>query len=382
MMFRNLGDTYVITDADHGIEYHVSALRRERSGELIGELRVCCGIIGAKAVDGVLSEGSLNFSSVPARSQRAKLLGERARANGKIDFLEQLEEVCQRTNAAERTGRPGVLLRNVSPATPNDLYDVHGWRFPRRHLTIPFGPGGTMKSYLTLWALGTLAQTGVHVGLCDWELDEHEHSLREQLLFPDNRPDIHYLRCARPLIYELPRIQQWKHKHQIEVLGLDSVAYSTAGAHEDSEAAMAWMRAFRSLDVTGIAIAHVRKDGANPAEAKKYPFGSIIWHNSARCTWFVKDTETAADGVKTIGLFNKKMNLSGKQPALAFAIDLQPSRTEFRRVDVRDVAELADSLPLWQRMREVIRRGPETLAVIANELNHRNAESLDRIVPR
>ena len=52
---------------------------------------------------------------------------------------------------------------------------------------------------------------------------------------------------------------------------------------------MAWMRAFRSLDVTGIAIAHVRKDGANPAEAEKYPFGSIFWHNSARCTWFVKD---------------------------------------------------------------------------------------------
>ena len=90
-----------------------------------------------------------------------------------------------------------------------------------------------MKSYLMLWALGTLAQSGVHVGLCDWELDEHEHSLREQLLFPENRPDIHYLRCERPLIYELPRIQQWKRKHQIEVLGLDSVAYSTAGAPED-----------------------------------------------------------------------------------------------------------------------------------------------------
>ena len=94
------------------------------------------------------------------------------------------------------------------------------------------------------------------MGLCDWELDEHEHSLREQLLFPDNRPDIHYLRCERPLVYELARIQQWKRKHQIDVLGLDSVAYSTAGAPEDSEAAMAWMRGFRSLDVTGIAIAH------------------------------------------------------------------------------------------------------------------------------
>ena len=196
------------------------------------------------------------------------------------------------------------------------------------------------------------------------------------------RPDVHYLRCERPLVHELPRIQQWMRKHQLEVLGLDSVAYSTAGAPEDSEAAMAWMRAFRSLDVTGIAIAHVRKDGANPAEAEKYPFGSNFWHNSARCTWYVKDAEASADGVKTIGLFNRKMNLSAKQGALGFTINMQPSRTTFNRVDIRDVAELADSLPLWQRMREVVRHGPKTLAVIATELNHGNVESLDRIVRR
>ena len=42
------------------------------------------------------------------------------------------------------------------------------------------------------------------------------------------------------------------------------------------------------LDCGGLAIAHPRKDGQNPAEAEKYPFGSIFWHNSAQCTWFVK----------------------------------------------------------------------------------------------
>ena len=37
------------------------------------------------------------------------------------------------------------------------------------------------------------------------------------------------------------------------------------------------------------------KDGQNPAEAEKYPFGSIFWHNSARCTWFIKDAESTTE---------------------------------------------------------------------------------------
>jgi hypothetical protein len=366
----------------HGIEYRVGNLRRERSGDLIGELSVSSGILGANDVDGVLSEGSFNFSSVPARATRAKLIAQAARTNGKINFLQQLEEVCKHTTAAERTGRPGVILRHVRPAAPDDLYDVDGWKFPTRHLTIPFGPGGTLKSYLALFALGKLAIAGVRVGFVDWELDAPDHSLRDQLLHGATRPEIHYLRAERPLIYELPRIQQWKHANALEYLVLDSVGFGTAGKPEDAEAAMNWNRAYRVLNCGALAIAHVRKDGQNPAEAEKYPFGSIFWHNSARCTWFVKEAENTLTTTKTIGLFNRKMNLSAKLPAVGFAIDFDADRTRFSRIDVCDVSDLADSLPLWQRVREVVRHGPQTIAQIASELNYTNVDSLDRIVRR
>jgi hypothetical protein len=381
VIFKPCGDVYAITEPGTSIEYYVSHLRRERSGDLVGELRVCCGIVGSKAIDGVLSEGSFNYSSVPARSQRAKLLGERARTNGKIDFLAQLEEVCQLTMAGERTGRPGVLLRTVRPAVPDDLYNIDGWKFPKRHLTIPFGPGGTMKSYLLLWALGTLAKAGIHTGFIDWELDAPDHSLREQLIFGSDRPDVHYLRCDRPLIHELSRIQQWKRTHSLEYLGFDSVGFGTAGKPEEAEAAMQWNRAFRSLDCGGMAIAHIRKDDKTPSEAEKFLFGSIFWHNSTPCTWFVKDADTTEDAFsKTIGLFNRKMNLSAKLPAVGFRIEFEPTRTTFARVDVCDVQELAESLPLWQRIREVVRYSPQTIATIASELNHANVDSIDRIV--
>ena len=43
MIFRTLGEgQYALAEPDHGIEFTVDRLRRER-GELIGELSVACG---------------------------------------------------------------------------------------------------------------------------------------------------------------------------------------------------------------------------------------------------------------------------------------------------------------------------------------------------
>src|SRR5262249_8924880 len=82
-------------------------LRRDR-GELIGELSVRCGLPGGIAVNGYLSVADFNFSSTRARTERAKLLKERAKTNGQPDWLSALEDLCQRVIQAERTGDPPV----------------------------------------------------------------------------------------------------------------------------------------------------------------------------------------------------------------------------------------------------------------------------------
>jgi hypothetical protein len=129
------------------------------------------------------------------------------------------------------------------------------------------------------------------------------------------------------------------------------------------------------MNVGGNAVAHVRKDGRNPTETETYPFGSIFWHNSACCTWFIKDAEATTEGTtKTIGLYNKKMNLSAKLPAVGFAIDFDPDRTSFSSADVRDVSELAASLPLWQRIKEEVRHGPHTIADCQRARAHERRE--------
>ena len=81
-LFRVVGDgQYTVAFADRGIEFSVDRLRRERH-ELHCELSVACGMVGARTVDGVLSVGTFNLSSPAAAQARAKLLAERARANG------------------------------------------------------------------------------------------------------------------------------------------------------------------------------------------------------------------------------------------------------------------------------------------------------------
>ena len=96
----------------------------------------------------------------------------------------------------------------------------------------------------------------------------------------------------------------------------------------------------------------------------------------------MKDAESTTEGTtKTIGLYNKKMNLSAKLPAVGFAIDFDPDRTSFSTVDVRDVSELAASLPRWQRIKEVVRHGPRR-SPRSTELGHTNVDSLERILRR
>ena len=210
-VFRAVGDgQYHVAFPKHGIEFDVAYLRRERH-ELLCELSVSCGILGARAIDGCLSIGTFNLSSPQARQTRAKLLAERARARG-IDWSSLLEEVCQRVLATERTGQPSISLRDVSAPMAEEEYDVFGLRFPKRHSSILFGDGGALKSYLDLLTASELARQGVRVGFFDWELDQFAHRRRlEQITGPD-MPDVRYVRCDRPLTYEVPRLRHIIHQ--------------------------------------------------------------------------------------------------------------------------------------------------------------------------
>ena len=103
--FQQIGDgRYRLGILSLGTMLEVDRLRRERH-ELIGELSVGCDLAGARTIDGVIHLADFNLSSATARTQRAKILADRSDAPD-LDWASFLEELCQRTIAAERAGTP------------------------------------------------------------------------------------------------------------------------------------------------------------------------------------------------------------------------------------------------------------------------------------
>ena len=286
--------------------------------------------------------------------------------------------MCQRVIAAEREGdSPAVILRHVAPRGPTPTFDVLGIRLPKEHPSAIFGPGDSLKSYLELKIANEQARAGTRVAIFDWELDSHEHRARQARIDPE-LPDIIYVKCDKPLVHEIDRLRRIVCNERIEFGHFDSVAYATDGKPEDAVSAMAFFRAFRQLGIGGSFIAHSRRE-----DGEQQPFGSVFWHNTFRATWHIKRAKTSSDGgTVTIGAFPRKFNLGPYPPAVGISVQFEGDRVYFVRTDVAEIDELADSVPLWQRIRAVVKTGPQTLVAIAGELKHGNVESLDRIVRR
>lgn len=378
MIFRTLEDgAFSFADAEHGLEFRVDRLRRTAQHELVGEMSVSTGILGARTTEsGILCAGTFNFSFPRVRDEWAKRLAERARTGGKIDFRKQLEEICGQVSLSERdAGEPAVILRNVGARPSTPMVEVLGMRFPVEHQSSIFGPGDSLKSWIELKIANEQARSGVRVGVFDWEMDRHGWRERQARVDPE-MPDLIYVKCDRPLVHDIDRLRRIVRHERIEYGHFDSAAYATEGKPEDAVAAMATFRGLRQLGIGGNVIAHSRRE-----DGDAQPFGSVFWHNSFRATWNVKRASTTSDGdTVSLGVFPRKFNLGPHPPAIGLEVQFDGPRVYFARTDVAAIDELAESVPLWQRIRAAVKTGPMTLVSIAEELNHDNIESLDRIV--
>lgn len=346
-----------------GIAFEVDRLRRDRH-ELIGELSVTCLLPGARTVNDTLSVADCNLSSARARTERAKLLAERAQTEN-LDWAGLVEEFAQRVLRAEREGRPAVDLRELPRPAADDAIEIEGLTLPRRHPAILFGDGGAAKSYTALWLAGRLAQSGIAVALFDWELAGEDHRERLERLFGGAMPQIFYARCEKPLVYEADRLTRIVRENEIQYAVYDSIAFACDGPPEAAEVASRYFRAVRQINVGSLHVAHVNKSD----NGDQKPFGSAFWHNGARSTWFVKRAEEGSDSdVISLGVFNRKANLGKIQKPVGFSVTFADETTTFRRSDVADTPELAARLTVTQRMAYLLRRGSKTVTEIAEEL--------------
>lgn len=377
--FRRLDeDAYELRLPGIGVEFHANYLRRERH-ETWGELVVLCDLVGARVVHGtnILSRGTFNFSNPQARYQRARQLADLSKAP-ELDWDRLLEELCVSVLSDREIGEPPQLLRDIARPGQDDALVVDGLTLLKRHGVILFGDGGAAKSYIALYLAGRLAQRGVRVGLFDWELAGEDHRDRLERLFGADMPPIWYRRCRHPLSVEVDGLRRLAREKALDYIVYDSVGFASHEKAESAESALTYFRAAGQIGGGGLHIAHVTKAGDG---ADQRPFGSAYWHNSARSTFFMERSSESSDRDITIGMFNRKANLGRLQAPLAFRFEFMEDRTLVSRVDVGCVSDLAQKLPVWQRMKSELLNGARTLASLAETLGV-PVDTLDRTVRR
>lgn len=347
-----------------GVKFIAERLRRERQ-ELIGELTVTCALPGARTVNGNLITGDFNFSSVAARSTRAKLLAERAQSNGHVDWYAHLEEFCQGVFSREREGDPAMDIWDIPMPEKVDDFAVSGISLPRKHPSILFGDGGSAKSYMALYIAGQLAIQGVPVALFDWELSGDEHRERFERLFGKIKPPLTYCRCESPLVVEVDRLARIIRERKIRYAFFDSISFACDGRPEEAEIAARYLRATRSLGIGSLHIAHINKS----EEKDRKPFGSSWWHNGARCTWYCEASEPV-DGTLQVGFFNRKANLGPLRDNVSLTLRFGNLSTTIERSNMSDSETLVKKMTCAQRMADLLKRGALTAAEIADQLDH------------
>ena len=354
--------------------FEADRLRREKQ-ELWGELAVRCGLAGARLVNGYLSIGDFNFSSIRSRQDRARLLAERANTNGQLDWFGELDHFCQQVIDAERNSGRSCNLRELPRPEPSDDIYLDDLTFPRRHPAILFGDGGTAKSYTALYLAGRLAQRSIPVAFFDWELCGEDHRDRLERIFGSDMPHIHYAICERPLTAVVDGLRRVVKDNRIQYAIFDSIAFACDGPPEDAEVAARYFRALREIGCGSLHTAHVSR---SKEDHDKKPFGSIFWHNGARSTWFVQVSEQVGDEkVLRLGFYNRKNNLGALHSPASFSVEFRDDRTVFQRAEVGETPDLAAKMSIRQRMRHLLKHGSLSPEVIAEEIEA-DVESVKR----
>lgn len=328
-----------------------------RTGETHAELTV---YLTDEAEGRLLARTRLNLLSTDRIDRLAKSLEERTRHRD-LDWREKLPLAVTWALDVYRIGEPAILLRDV--ADPDRTADLLEQLVCGSGVTIFFGDGGTLKSYLAMWTAATLHELErARVLYLDWEDEDWVHKQRLQRLGPE-MPDLLYRRMVGSLKDGLDPVRHIVRDEGIGAVVVDSIAPACGGEPESAEIAVSFFEAARRLGVPVIATAHNTKIGGDDK-----PFGSTFWHNLARRTWFVKKVQELGAAGVSIGLFCRKNNLGPLYAPIGYRVEFGEDRTTFTRHEVADVIDLAKELPVKHRIASLLRTGALPIHEIADAL--------------
>ena len=304
-----------------------------------------------------------NLSSDQARAQKCKRLEERIPLNGGWEAM--LETACTRSLQERWAGGPMVKIGKLEQRTdsPYMLYPL----VREEASTVLYGPGGTGKSYLSLYIAmliqysqntGDLITKQSNVLYLDWESSVQDLNARLSALSKGigMECEINYRNCWVPLVDDINTIQQICMEHDIGLIIVDAKAASIGGDINDARQTVAMFNALRSLGTTNLIIDHVSK------ESTQGPIGSVYNVNAARDVGEGRSSHGTDPSVLKLGLYHRKTNAgklhSGFGIEFRFQDDAQQNiETVWVKYEesIQEDSELRRGLPMHEQIESALK---------------------------
>jgi hypothetical protein len=365
---------HTIRFSEHNVQVRIDRLR-QHTDRLTGEVTIRTMSSG---VPTHLHQSTVNLSSGTTRRSLAGILTKRWGSPPWDDIIETAFVLVLRKH---REGEPAVTLKGAGERKRQN------WRLApylqEKVPTILFGKGEATKSTLatffavvvdgSVFTLGLEPEPG-NVLYLDWEADKDEvaariHMMQRGLDIPEASDHILYRRCWQSLANEIEEIQKIVIDNKIDMVIIDSIGPAAGGEPEKSDVTLVFFQALRTLEVTSVLIGHVSKEamGLNRKVERK-PFGSVFWENLARSTFEVRKSQEPEEATASVGLFHRKMNAGRKMSPTGFKFTFSEDAITVGRENVREMGEVAEGMPLKNRMIEALKAGAVETSELAEDL--------------
>jgi len=299
------------------------------------------------------------------------------------EWTRMVEYVAEAVQACLAMSEPSIEISSDTPVPPMEFLVEPV--LPLRDITVLFGEGGSLKSYLAMvlcmaarigdkWIdarkLGLLPPTPEN--LCqtlwlDYETDQNTFTRRLAYLQRGHgleRVTLRYLRCSVSLMNDLDTVAKEVRDHNIGLIVVDSMGMAAGGDITTQAISSSFFLALRSLGKTSLVITHEAKDqmGKFFAKGKKTPYGSVYVTNAGRSVWRVEKKQDIGQSEASILVTHQKANDTAYSKPLSYRVIFDTSvnpntnraqqvSTKFVWIDPTKVAEFdAKTTPLRVRI--------------------------------
>ena len=361
---------YTVRWEQFGILLQADRLYSDRRGHLSAEVVIRAT---APGIPPHLLQDRLTLNTASSRDRTAKTLSEMV--GDTLPWRQMLEQACLAIMARHREGEP--LINLGTRPMPEGLRYRLAPILLERQPTLIFGEGGAAKSFFALY-LASLVQMGLaHNGLepepgnvlyLDYETDEDTMTTRLEMIangLKGARPPILYRFCSQPFISEVVEFQRIVQAESIALVVVDSIGAAVPGDIQHEELPNQFYSALRSLRCSALLVSHTQKGGE-----LKTPYGNVYWTNRARSVYELKRSSEHSARSLYLGLYHRKANNTILQDPVGFQLLFGEGDTELvvERQDIRAIADLAEGLPLRDRILDALSHGLLTTPELASAI--------------